>query len=396
MKIFYSWQSDTPRVVGKEFIRRALDTAVSSIQVDEAERPEVDQDTAGILGSPIIADAIFAKIRASRVFVADVTLTGRTEGGKRLTNSNVAIEIGYAIGVHGDQVLLKVMNTYYGSANRLPFDFRHRRWPVQYSLAPDSTESERQRIFDELVGELKGILEDYVRADQPTRELFLPTPSTMSAGTYWQSSEALIQHGDPAYGDKVVSLGFRADQPLIYLRIWPHEKVPALSAAILQDYGKSVIEPLLGTRTGWTHARNRYGQISYEWRHDNTISSTTQVFKTGEIWGINEHHLRTRDGMRNFVPIVALENGLQNSLTKYLQAGHANFDYPKIVHVEFGLLNVGGYRLALPGNTLDLSGEIYEDVKVTTTIALDQGESVGEALHKILSGVYEAAGEIRR
>src|SRR5579859_5811623 len=102
MKIFYSWQSDTPKEVGKEFVRQALDAAVSGLEINESERPVVDQDTAGVLGSPIIAETIFRKIRESSVIVVDVTLTGKTASNKPLINSNVAIELGYAIGVHGE------------------------------------------------------------------------------------------------------------------------------------------------------------------------------------------------------------------------------------------------------------------------------------------------------
>src|SRR5271155_3827103 len=106
MKIFYSWQSDTPRDTGKDFIREALDVAVSGLQIDESERPVIDQDTAGVLGSPVVADTIFDKIKAADVVVVDVTLTGKTAKDKPLINSNAAIELGYAIGLHGDEGLL--------------------------------------------------------------------------------------------------------------------------------------------------------------------------------------------------------------------------------------------------------------------------------------------------
>jgi hypothetical protein len=396
MKVFYSWQSDTPRNIGKDFIRGTLDAAVSSLEVDEAERPEIDQDTAGVLGSPVIAETIFEKIRAGRVIVADVTLTGRTPSGKCLINSNVAIELGYTIGVHGDEVLLKVMNTHYGPPTELPFDLTHRRWPVRYALPPNATEPDRRRVFDRLVAELREILELYLQANQPLPEPFQPTPSTMNPATYWQASEVLIQMGDRASGDNAVALIFRTDQPLIYMRIWPHQKIQPLAPTTLQDYSKSVIEPLCGTRSGWTHARNRYGQIAYEWNPDNTISSATQVFKTGEIWGLNNHQLRARAGMPNFVPVVALERGLTNSLSRYLRAAQTDFGYPNEINVECGMVNINGFRLALPGNSIDLSGEIFEDVKVSTTIDAQVEGSADEALVKIFTAVYEAAGETRR
>jgi hypothetical protein len=395
MKVFYSWQSDTPRDVSKDFIREALDAAASSLQIAEADRPAIDQDTAGVLGSPVIAEAIFEKIQAASVIVADVTLTGQTPSGKRLTNSNVAIELGYAIGVHSDEVLLKVMNTHYGPPQDLPFDLTHRRWPVRFALKPGATAPDRQRVFDKLVGELREILESYIQANRPPPELFVPIPSTINAATYWQASEVLIQMGDQLSGDKAVPLGFRTDQPLIYMRIWPHEKIQSLASATLQNYNKSVIEPLCGTRSGWTHARNRYGQIAYEWHPDNTISSTTQVFKTGEIWGLSDYQLRARAGMPNFVPVLALERGLTNSLSKYLHAARTDFGYPTKIHLEFGMVNISGFRLALPGDSVNLSGEIFDDVKVTAIMDTQTPGSMEAALLVIFKAVYEAAGESR-
>lgn len=99
------------------------------MNLDEADRPSVDQDTQGVLGSPAIAETIFEKIRTSDLVVVDVTLVGETPRGKRLINSNVAYELGYAHSCHGDQVLIAVMNTYYGTPGDLPFDMKHRRWP---------------------------------------------------------------------------------------------------------------------------------------------------------------------------------------------------------------------------------------------------------------------------
>ena len=51
------------------------------LQIDEAQRPENDQDTAGVFRSSVMAEAIFEKIRAARVIVADVTLTGQNPSG---------------------------------------------------------------------------------------------------------------------------------------------------------------------------------------------------------------------------------------------------------------------------------------------------------------------------
>jgi hypothetical protein len=199
LTIFYSWQSDTDARSNRSLIREALKSAIADLDLLDADRPEIDQDTRGVLGAPVIADTIFEKIRGASVFVGDLTLTGSTAAGKRLCNSNVAIELGYAIGVHGDDILLNIMNTHYGPPEQLPFDLAHRRWPVRYSLAQDAPATDRAAVKDELVEDLKPILESYVRrgiresASDPTRKADLRA--------------IFVKYGSNRYKFKVSNLG---------------------------------------------------------------------------------------------------------------------------------------------------------------------------------------------
>ena len=47
--MFYSWQSDTPPKVGRTFIRDALEATIAGLQLEDAERPEIDRDTKGVI-----------------------------------------------------------------------------------------------------------------------------------------------------------------------------------------------------------------------------------------------------------------------------------------------------------------------------------------------------------
>jgi hypothetical protein len=398
MRVFYSWQSDTPNKVGRSFIREALDAAVSGLQLDEADRPVVDQDTAGVLGSPVIADTIFRKIRSAKVVVADVTLTGQTAAGKRLINSNVAIELGFAVGVHGDEVLLKVMNTHYGLPGELPFDLAHRRWPVQFKLSPEASSAERKEQRDALANKLGKILEDYIAASRPPPESFSPTPSTFNSAAYWQKGEALVDKAQSAErGPDGEGLIYNNDQPLVYLRIWPCEKIAPLSIVILGDHSKSVIEPLGGRTSGWSWSRNRYGLITYAtYSSERRLAATTQVFKSGEIWGINERLLRKREDLPDLVPTMAYEEGLRESLRKYLHAARSHFGYPRKIMVESGFVNAKDYRLAMSQDYLErFWGPIFDDVKVLTMVDADVQGSDTAALLEIFEALFEAAGLAR-
>jgi nucleoside 2-deoxyribosyltransferase len=138
MKIFYSWQSDSPNNTNRGFIKNALDKAARELSIElleEAERVEVTQDTQDVPGSPEIVATILRKIREADVFVGDVTLVGATDTGKKLMSSNVAIELGYAMAKDADGVgLVNVMNEAYGAFAELPFDLRNRRKPICYTL----------------------------------------------------------------------------------------------------------------------------------------------------------------------------------------------------------------------------------------------------------------------
>jgi hypothetical protein len=402
MKIFYSWQSDTPREIGKNFVRKALDAAVASLDVAEAERPGIDQDTAGVLGSPVIADTIFRKIREARIVVADVTLVGRAVSGKggkrakRLINSNVALEVGYAIGIHNsDEVLLKVMNTHYGLPGELPFDLAHRRWPVQFQLAPDADETQREKALRALTAEFKSILTEYLARSRPPPEPFSPTPSTVNRAWYWNADQALIRVNSGNPGGQTEDFTYRNDQPLIYLHVWPREKIPALRAEILNDYGKSVIEPLCGTPSGWSHQRNRFGEIAFAFEADNSLASTTQVFRTGEIWGVNHRLLRRGRPVRgDFLAVGPFERSLKQSLSFYVNVGMNHFGYAREINLAFGLVNVANYSLALPSG--EFSRPIFGDISVSASLDAKDENSIDAALLKIFDAVHDAAGVVRR
>jgi len=178
MKIFWSWQSDTPGKTGRFFVREVLDDAVERLkeknEVDEPQEREsksalhVDQDRQGVAGSPDLAATILKKIKETAVFVADVTPVGEVLSGeenskkKKIINSNVAIELGYALNHPGDGALIMVMNTHYGQVEDLPFDLRHKAGPIRYCLAPDADKETISTEYSKLKGSLVAALRPYV------------------------------------------------------------------------------------------------------------------------------------------------------------------------------------------------------------------------------------------
>ena len=167
-KLFYAWQSDRPSNVGRGLIRRALDEAKKELdedlEIQDAVRGEivVDQDTQDIPGSPPIAETIFEKIRGCNVFIADLTPTNIGPSERATPNPNILIEYGYALHALGDQRIIGVFNEAYGRPEDLPFDLRHRRWPIRYRAHEDDAQEirrdERKRLAHKLVNAIRSII----------------------------------------------------------------------------------------------------------------------------------------------------------------------------------------------------------------------------------------------
>ena len=129
--IFYAWQSQLPNATNRSLIKSAIEQAAKAISMDASieVRPEIDHDTAGVPGSPSIADTIRAKIDAAEVVVCDVSivqgLDAKSDRERPSPNANVLVELGYALKSLGslERVVL-VMNTAYGGPEDLPFDLR--------------------------------------------------------------------------------------------------------------------------------------------------------------------------------------------------------------------------------------------------------------------------------
>lgn len=256
VKIFWSWQADTPGKTGRHFVRAALAEAVAALkQPEDIEEPaagaarealHLDHDRQGVAGSPDLAATIFRKIDAAAVFVADVTLVGSTDAAtaedagkplKRLINSNVAIEYGYAQRGLGDEAILMVQNTHYGDREELPFDLKHKAGPIQYRLAPDATrkeiEAERAKLRAIVIEALKPYLTP--GAAPPVTAPFKEVPSTTTSAFFWLPGAVLAHVGStrPAAlrhpSEAEDAIDYRFDElRAFYLRLLP--KAPLAEA----------------------------------------------------------------------------------------------------------------------------------------------------------------------
>jgi hypothetical protein len=77
--------------------------------------------------------------------MADMTFVARRPDGGNSPNPKVLIEYDYALRSLTHERIICVMNTAYGkpSAEALPFDLRHVRWPRCYELDEAATPEAR-------------------------------------------------------------------------------------------------------------------------------------------------------------------------------------------------------------------------------------------------------------
>lgn len=122
MKVFYSWQSDSPNATNRSLIHGALlFVQMQLLEEVEEDRPqlEIDQATSREPGSPNIPATIFRKISEADALIADITTIGKA-GDRPTPNPNVLIELGYAIGILGWSRIILIFNTAYGNISTEP------------------------------------------------------------------------------------------------------------------------------------------------------------------------------------------------------------------------------------------------------------------------------------
>ena len=400
--IFYSWQSDAPNPVNRTFIRRALEDAADNLNRSEGAEVEdvvrLDQDTQGVAGSPPIVDTILAKIAACDVFVPDVTFMPAS-GERHTPNPNVMIEYGYALKTPGPERIVAVMNTHFGKPNELPFDMRHRRFPITYDLAPDADSETRSRVRERLSAEISSaivaVLDAHPRpaVKQP---LFERSPAFDGGATFVEADELFPMWVD---GQGDTQRRFPTG-PKLFLRLMPRDAVPPIGrAAILEALAGSELWPLGHLRYGgWGMGTNRHGG-GYVARHpddDSLVGAISQIILTREIWGIESYlltHAASRQWIgRNFpvIPGTLVREIFEDGLARYLNVARELLELtPPLVAVA-GVANLENHRLAL--SETQISTQIYESSILREIVIEDPDRPAAEILYPFYAVLYDAAG----
>jgi hypothetical protein len=165
--VFYACQSDRPEKLNHYLIRDAAREACNRITADSNNDWSVnlDSDTQGTPGMCDIPNTILQKIWKCDIFLADLTLVGKTESEqpKLLPNTNAVFELGYAAKHLGFKALIGVVNEAFGKVEGQVFDIK-RRACLKYSAGASDPKLDLRRIADKLSKELEKIIRGTIEA----------------------------------------------------------------------------------------------------------------------------------------------------------------------------------------------------------------------------------------
>lgn len=207
--IFYSWQSDRPTGVCRNFIERALQSAVdrlrADVEIESSQRDglELDRDTKNVPGSPAVFDTILAKIGSASIFVPDLTFVGLRADERPTSNPNVLIEYGFALNKPGSARILAVINDAYGSPSNenMPFNLAHRRFPITYKLREDADEDERKTARKMLANKLEAALRTIFESPDYKAETSRPPSALEVAALHQRNLEYESELSALRYGE---------------------------------------------------------------------------------------------------------------------------------------------------------------------------------------------------
>ena len=202
-RIFYSYQSDSPKQINELFIEKAIKEAIKTIK---GAKIKLIKGFKGTSGQKPLANTMLQQSESSDIFIGDVTLTAEfndhiyknhwllssyqkiDKNGKvkKYPNGNVLLETGYSWAKKDYDRTILIMNEAYGEAKGLPVDMGHLRWPVIYNLAESYSKIEHDTTLTQLVSDLKGAI---VAAMKTTRTYHRNRFKPFKQHDVWKSSD---------------------------------------------------------------------------------------------------------------------------------------------------------------------------------------------------------------
>jgi hypothetical protein len=201
-----------------------------------------------------------------------------------------------------------VMNTYYGepTAETMPFDMRHLRYPIRFSLPPETDAEQARTVRDKLSSELAASIRTMIASPEFTERLpkpaLFPARKPMTGEARFRPAPARLGMTYPHLGNasKDVSL---ATGSAIWLRLMPIAKqsrewsTAALKKAAFQP--NKILTPLgaIGASVSLSRLRGDDGFGVFMPLADGEPTPTmVYIFHTGEVWSVDTYLPNAADG----------------------------------------------------------------------------------------------------
>lgn len=401
MKVFYSWQSDLNHETHLTFIREALGGAIAhaglELELDEAERPMLDDAGMERRGAENIVSVIHAKIAKAAVFVADITPIATSDRDKLLPNPNVIYELGWATAQVGYDRIILVMNIAEGyKIKDMPFDLVQRPI-ITYSLKKGANANQRRKALDRLTGSLTDAIktnlvghiwkteqETHIRCQQAAEKDF----------SIWATTPMVVQTG---YGQNR-TLAVPA-APRTYMRIIParwNAGVPA-PEVFLKLPENLRPEALPSTARSGDSGRTPEGAVRYWMTEPSTTErhvagDAAHYFEAnGEIWTIASTLWRGNKG-------IGLElRETMRAWKKALSASNAFMDQngaSTLRKVEAGITGLLGAHLPI-GRGYNTAQSIKSHIQMSQQLSKWDEAAQQAFLLDLLNAVMSAFSQAR-
>ncbi len=404
LRIFYAWQSDRPANLCRSLIRKALDDAAKLIRdgldIQDAQRidVEIDQDMQGEAGSPPVAETILQKIRESDAFVGDLTFTGCREGkpGSPVPNPNVLLEYGYALHALGHERVIAVFNEEFGNCGDLPFDLRHRRWPIRYwtsGSGPDeqaqgARSTQRKQLAKALAGKIREVAQN--AGPRPGESVLIDNRPLV---------DEFPLEGGVHIGHSARQLQFSSGAKIL-LRLRSARGELSLTNAQASQIAGSALEPLASRQlSGRSPARVPNGAASVKSPGPGgAVEFAGILLRDGSLYGVDCHHVgRGHAGApsKPIVPVKIVEEILQDGLRNFLDVAQQQLDLALPLEVDVALEGVRDYLVVVDSDRLKPFAE-YPPVlvdRIEDRFPIDHYDvDPAEALKPFFERIYDEAG----